>query len=96
MPERGYWPRRSSLPINATRSAQSVGKEGCKSCSFLADHTPDEMAKGKAYYNYEMSNSTSEELFGTYNYLDLVPKGRDEAGLPFTMPWVRHHDTYGD
>jgi predicted dithiol-disulfide oxidoreductase (DUF899 family) len=24
-----------------------------------------------------------------------VPKGRDEAGLPFTMAWVRHHDKYG-
>ena len=28
--------------------------------------------------------------------LDLVPKGRDEAGLSFTMDWVRHHDRYPD
>ena len=151
--------------------------EGCKSCSFLADHidgalvhlahrdvtlmavsraplaqieafkkrmgwrfkwvsshgndfnfdyhvslSPEEMAEGKAYYNYTMANSSSEELpgasvfyqdaagdvfhtyscyargldilVGTYNYLDLVPKGRDEADLPFTMAWVRHHDRY--
>ena len=28
-----------------------------------------------------------------YNYLDLVPKGRDEDGRgPF---WVRRHDEYG-
>jgi predicted dithiol-disulfide oxidoreductase (DUF899 family) len=27
--------------------------------------------------------------------LDLVPKGRDEAGLPHTMAWVRLHDQYG-
>jgi predicted dithiol-disulfide oxidoreductase (DUF899 family) len=33
-------------------------------------------------------------LVGTYNYLDLVPKGRDEAELPWTMAWVRHHDRY--
>ena len=33
---------------------------------------------------------------GTYNWLDLVPKGRDEAGLAFTMSWVRHHDRYTD
>ena len=32
----------------------------------------------------------------TYNYLDLVPKGRDEDGLPFTMSWVRHHGRYED
>ena len=32
----------------------------------------------------------------TSNYLDLVPKGRDEDSLPFTMAWVRHHDRYAD
>jgi hypothetical protein len=32
----------------------------------------------------------------TYNYLDYVPKGRDEDGLPFTMAWIRHHDRYTD
>jgi len=31
---------------------------------------------------------------GTYNMLDLVPKGRDEDDLPYTMVWVRHHDRY--
>jgi predicted dithiol-disulfide oxidoreductase (DUF899 family) len=35
-------------------------------------------------------------LVGTYNYLDLVPKGRDEDALAFTMSWVRHHDRYSD
>jgi hypothetical protein len=32
----------------------------------------------------------------TYNYLDYVPKGRDEDNLPFTMSWVRHRDRYAD
>jgi len=27
--------------------------------------------------------------------LDLVPKGRDEEGLDFSMSWVRYHDRYG-
>jgi predicted dithiol-disulfide oxidoreductase (DUF899 family) len=154
-------------------------KEGCPSCSFLADHidgslvhlnardvtllavsraplseieafkkrmgwrfhwvssfgndfnrdyhvwfTKDEMAKGKVYYNYDMNEFPSEEapgasvfykdatggifhtystyarggdiLIGAYNYLDLVPKGRNEDTLAFTMSWVRHHDRYGD
>jgi predicted dithiol-disulfide oxidoreductase (DUF899 family) len=35
-------------------------------------------------------------LMGTYNLLDLVPKGRDEDGLAFSMSWVRHHDRYED
>jgi predicted dithiol-disulfide oxidoreductase (DUF899 family) len=153
-------------------------KEGCPSCSFMADHvggalvhlahrdvmfvavsraplteieafkkrmgwgfiwvssagndfnfdygvsfTEEEMAKGKVNYNYRMEDFPSEEapglsvfyrddagdvfhtystygrgvevMMGTYRLLDLVPKGRDEAGLPHTMAWVRHHDKYG-
>ena len=33
-------------------------------------------------------------MVGTYKVLDLVPKGRDEDHLPFTMEWVRYHDRY--
>jgi predicted dithiol-disulfide oxidoreductase (DUF899 family) len=155
-------------------------EEGCRSCSFLADHidgalvhlahrdvtllavsraplsqleafkrrmgwrftwvssygndfnrdyhvsfTKDDIARGKTYYNYEERESPGEGeapgtsvfyqdgtgdifhtyssyarggdmLIGAYNYLDLVPKGRDEDGLAFTMAWVRHHDRYAD
>ena len=153
--------------------------EGCKSCSYLADHfdgmaihlahrdttlavvsrapyaeiaafkkrmgwrfpwhssfgsdfnfdyhvsfTPEEMAGGQVYYNYEMGGTPAEELpglsvfakgadgsvfhtysayargldilVGTYNFLDMMPKGRDEEGLAHTMAWVRHHDQYED
>jgi len=35
-----------------------------------------------------------EVMMGTYNLIDLTPKGRDEAGLGYTMEWVRHHDRY--
>jgi predicted dithiol-disulfide oxidoreductase (DUF899 family) len=31
----------------------------------------------------------------TYQYLDLVPKGRDEADLPHSMAWVHYRDSYG-
>jgi len=151
-------------------------EEGCKSCSYLADHfdgtivhpahrdvtfvvvsraplhkieafkkrmgwrfkwvsssgndfnfdyhvsfTKDEEAKGKVAYNYETTEFMSDELpglsvfyknedgdifhsyscyargldllVGTYNFLDLVPKGRDEDP-DSTMSWVRHHDRY--
>jgi predicted dithiol-disulfide oxidoreductase (DUF899 family) len=37
------------------------------------------------------------DMFNTaYQYLDIVPKGRDEAGLPFPMTWVRHRIAYND
>ena len=35
-----------------------------------------------------------EVMMGTYNMLDLTPKGRDEDQLKFNMEWVRHHDRY--
>jgi predicted dithiol-disulfide oxidoreductase (DUF899 family) len=31
---------------------------------------------------------------GAYQFLDLVPKGRDEGGFKFSMEWVRRHDQY--
>jgi predicted dithiol-disulfide oxidoreductase (DUF899 family) len=33
-------------------------------------------------------------MMGTYNLLDLAPKGRDEHNVEYTMDWVRHHDRY--
>ena len=150
-------------------------EEGCKSCSYLADHfdganwhlphrdvtlvvvsrapfaeieryqrrlgwkfkwvsshnsdfnfdyhvsfTKKEEAKNEAYYNYRTDEFSSDELpglsvfyktngdvfhtystyargldmlVGTYNFLDLVPKGRDENS-DSTMDWVRRHDEY--
>ncbi len=29
---------------------------------------------------------------GTYNMLDLMPKGRNERDVEYKMEWVRHHD----
>ena len=83
-----------------------------------------EKPQGKVYYNYMLTEFPSEErpgasvfykdesgqifhtystyargldiLIGTYNFLDLVPKGRDEKGLAHGMAWVRHHDRYAE
>ncbi|MDA1325775.1 MAG: thioredoxin family protein [Proteobacteria bacterium] len=51
---------------------------------------------GSIYHTYSCFARGLDALIGTYQYLDLVPKGRDEEYLPFTMEWVRHHDRYGD
>jgi len=153
-------------------------EEGCKSCSYLADHfdganwhlphrdvtfvavsraplselepykkrmgwrfkwvssnandfnfdyhvsfTDEDEKKNKVYYNYRTTEFMSDELpglsvfykdensdvfhtystygrgldilVGAYNFLDLVPKGRDE-NPDSTMEWVRRHDEYED
>ena len=45
-------------------------------------HTYSTYARGLDPYN------------ATYQLLDIVPKGRDEDGLPYPMDWVRRHDEY--
>jgi predicted dithiol-disulfide oxidoreductase (DUF899 family) len=90
---------------------------------YQASAAKDEKANGKVHYNYSLTEFPSEELPGAsvfykkddeifhtystyargldmmliaYNFLDLTPKGRDEAGLPYPMAWIRHHDRYSD
>src|SRR6266853_6055265 len=51
---------------------------------------------GNIFHTYSAYARGTEMTMSTYNYLDYVPKGRDEDGLPFTMAWIRHHDRYTD
>ncbi len=51
-------------------------------------------AAGDVFHTYSSYARGLDILMGTYNLLDLVPKGRDEDGLAFSMSWVRHHDRY--
>jgi len=51
---------------------------------------------GEIFHTYSTYARGLDALVGTYQFLDLVPKGRDEDGLAFTMSWVRHHDKYAD
>jgi predicted dithiol-disulfide oxidoreductase (DUF899 family) len=53
-------------------------------------------ATGNIFHTYSSYARGLDILIGTYNYLDLAPKGRDEDALAFTMSWVRHHDRYSD
>jgi predicted dithiol-disulfide oxidoreductase (DUF899 family) len=52
--------------------------------------------KGDVFHTYSAYARGLDTLIGAYNYLDLAPKGRDEAALSWTMAWVRHHDRYED
>jgi len=49
---------------------------------------------GYVYHTYSCFARGLDALIGTYQYLDLVPKGRDEDDLPYGMDWVPHHDKY--
>ena len=51
-------------------------------------------AQGGIFHTYSTYGRGGESVLGTYHLLDLVPKGRNEDGLPFPMAWVRHHDRY--
>jgi predicted dithiol-disulfide oxidoreductase (DUF899 family) len=51
---------------------------------------------GEIFHTYSTYARGLDILIGTYNFLDLVPKGRDEQDLSFTMEWVRRHDRYED
>jgi len=95
------------------------------SSDYHVTFTQEERASGTMYYNYGPANFPRDEapgasvfykdadggvfhtysayargldiLLGAYNFLDLVPKGRNEEGVvPYPMAWVRHHDRYVD
>ena len=49
---------------------------------------------GQIFHTYSTYARGLDILLGAYNFLDFVPKGRDEDGLKFSMAWIRHHDKY--
>jgi len=51
---------------------------------------------GVVLHTYSAYARGLDILIGAYNLLDLAPKGRDEAELPWTMAWLRHHDKYDE
>ena len=53
-------------------------------------------AAGSVFHTYSCYARGLDMLNGAYHYLDLSPKGRDEAGLPYTMAWLRLRDRYED
>jgi predicted dithiol-disulfide oxidoreductase (DUF899 family)/uncharacterized damage-inducible protein DinB len=90
---------------------------------YKVSFTPDDMQPGKRPYNFGTVDFPMEEgpglsvfykdetgqifhtystyqrgldiLLTAYNFIDMTPKGRDEAGMvPHSMAWVRHHDRY--
>ena len=48
----------------------------------------------EVFHTYSCYSRGIDLLNCAYQYLDLVPKGRDEEGFKFPMEWVRRHDQY--
>jgi len=51
---------------------------------------------GRIFHTYSVYSRGLDPLNSAYQYLDLVPKGRDEQDLPYGMAWLRRHDQYED
>ena len=51
---------------------------------------------GDIFHTYSVYERGLDTFITAYHYLDIVPKGRDEDGLSYTMEWLRLHDEYGD
>ena len=119
---RAPWPEIEAFQKRMGWSFQWVSSHGNDfNFDYHVSFTKEEEAKGKVYYNYETTGFMCDELpglsvfyqsetgdilhsyscyargldmlVGTYQFLDLVPKGRDEDPDD-TMSWVRHHDRY--
>lgn len=72
------------------RMEEAAGMEDLHGISVFARD-----GQGNVFHTYSSYARGADPLVGTYHYMDLTPKGRDEDGLPFPMAWVRHHDKYG-
>jgi len=51
---------------------------------------------GQIFHTYSCFQRGVDMMNGAYHFMDLAPKGRDEAGLRPTMAWLRRHDEYED
>jgi predicted dithiol-disulfide oxidoreductase (DUF899 family) len=51
---------------------------------------------GAIFHTYSSYERGLDMINAGYHILDLVPKGRDEEGLPHSMAWLRHRDRYED
>ena len=50
--------------------------------------------EGSVFHTYSCYSRSLDMLNTPYNFLDLVPKGRDEESLDHTMSWLRLNDEY--
>lgn len=89
--------------VSATKEELATGKVyyNYAETSFPSEERPGlsvfyKDKTGALFHTYSTYGRGLDIFLGVYNFLDHVPKGRDEEGLKNTMAWVRHHDKYAD
>ena len=50
--------------------------------------------EGDVFHTYSCYMRGIDIVNGAYQFLDLVPRGRDEDAFDFPMKWLRRHDQY--
>ncbi len=71
------------------RENHKVGQRDCPGISvFYKD------AEGSVFHTFSSYKRGIDMQNTAYQYLDLVPKGRDEANFEFPMMWLDYHDKY--
>ena len=85
--------------VSFTPEEQKTADYNYKSAGFGSSEAPgvsvfSKGADGQIFHTYSCYARGLDMLNGAYHLLDLVPKGRDEQGLPYPMAWVRRHDAY--
>jgi predicted dithiol-disulfide oxidoreductase (DUF899 family) len=84
------------------RPEETAKKEGTYNFTTQDPHSPEregvsvfyKVPAGRVFHTYSAYARGIDMLNVAYHYLDLVPKGRDEAGSEFPQFWVRRHDEY--
>ena len=89
-----------NFDYGASFTPEDEGKEAAYNYS-LPPNNPDREGvsvfltdeNGDIFHTYSAYARGIDLLNAAYNYLDIVPKGRDEEG-PHAQSWVRRHDEY--
>ena len=80
------------VKLSSLRSRGSVLHNAPSDMPGISVFAKDEC--GAIFRTYSTYGRGLDMMNTAYHYLDLVPKGRDEAGLPHTMAWVKLRDLY--
>jgi predicted dithiol-disulfide oxidoreductase (DUF899 family) len=89
--------------VSFTPEEQATGEMyyNYQMCTFPSSEGPGISAfyrddTSTVYHTYSCYARGLDMVNGAYHLLDLIPKGRDEASLPYSMAWLRRHDSYDD
>jgi predicted dithiol-disulfide oxidoreductase (DUF899 family) len=80
--------------IESGRASYNFGTPPNKNTDWPGINVFYKDASGVVYNTYSSYGRGIEMVNAAYQWMDLVPKGRDEDKLKFTMEWVRLHDEY--